>query len=169
MAGVRITPDTLTIPPAPPPDVDIEGWHASIEQLLRWRPDRLAMTHFGDNDDIGTQLADLADRLDTWAALVHTEDLETFVGIVEGEIERGASPAHHAAYKQAAPPEQTYAGLDRYWRKREGGAQDTKDLESGDGSRTSDEELPESPGSAAEPSTHAGRSGRQGRRRRQSD
>jgi glyoxylase-like metal-dependent hydrolase (beta-lactamase superfamily II) len=96
VGGVRIEPETLTIAPTPPPDIDIEAWHASIEQLLRWRPDRLAVTHFGANDDIGTQLADLADRLDTWAALVRTEDLDSFVEIVEGEIERGSSPARPA-------------------------------------------------------------------------
>jgi glyoxylase-like metal-dependent hydrolase (beta-lactamase superfamily II) len=157
VGGVRIAPETLTIPPTPPPDIDIEAWHASIEQLLRWRPDRLAVTHFGANDDIGTQLADLADRLDTWAALVRTEDLQTFVGIVEDEIERGASSAHHEAYKLAAPPEQIYAGLERYWRKREGGAPGAE--ESDEAFSASDDELMDSPrGSAAEPSTHAGRS-----------
>jgi DivIVA domain-containing protein len=168
VGGVRIAPETLTIPPTPPPDIDIEAWHASIEQLLRWRPDRLAVTHFGDNEDIGTQLADLADRLDTWAALVRTEDLETFVDIVESEIERGASPAHHDAYKLAAPPEQIYAGLERYWRKREDGAPGSE--ESAEGIAASDEELMNNPrGSAAEPSTHAGRSVHYSRRGPQAD
>jgi glyoxylase-like metal-dependent hydrolase (beta-lactamase superfamily II) len=161
VGGVRITPDALTIPPTPPPDIDIEAWHASIDQVLRWKPERLAMTHFGENGEIGDQLADLADRLDTWAALVHTEDLQTFVGIVESEIERGASPARRRAYKQAAPPEQIYAGLERYWRKREGGIGGSQTFaqvqEAGD-------EFTEGPrGSAAEASTHAGRSARASR------
>jgi glyoxylase-like metal-dependent hydrolase (beta-lactamase superfamily II) len=161
VAGVRITPETLTVPPTPPPDIDIEGWHASIDQLLRWKPERLAMTHFGANDDIGGQLADLADRLDTWAALVHTEDLQTFVGIVEGEIERGASAAHRVAYKQAAPPEQIYAGLERYWRKREGGAGSSEGVTR---RPLAGDDVTEGPrGSAAEPSTHAGRSARASR------
>ena len=156
VGGVRIEPETLTIPPTPPPDIDIEAWHTSIEQLLRWRPERLAVTHFGANEDIGTQLADLADRLDTWAALVHAEDLETFVGIVESEIERGASPAHHEAYKLAAPPEQIYAGLDRYWRKREGSVDSEEPAQ---GTAASEEEFMDAPGGlAAQPSTHAGRS-----------
>jgi DivIVA domain-containing protein len=168
VGGVRIEPETLTIAPTPPPDIDIEAWHASIEQLLRWRPDRLAVTHFGANDDIGTQLADLADRLDTWAALVRTEDLDSFVEIVDGEIERGSSPAHHDAYKQAAPPEQIYAGLERYWRKREGDAPGS--AESADGIGASDEELLDGPrGSAAEPSTHAGRSVHYSRRGHRAD
>jgi glyoxylase-like metal-dependent hydrolase (beta-lactamase superfamily II)/cell division septum initiation protein DivIVA len=163
VAGVRITPETLTIPPTPPPDIDIEAWHASIDQLLRWKPDQLAMTHFGANDDIGTQLADLADRLDTWAALVHAEDLETFVGVVDEEIEHGVSPTNRAAYKQAAPPEQIYAGLDRYWRKRDGAPVDSE--ESARATGASEEEFLDHPsGSAGQPSTHAGRSAHFSRR-----
>lgn len=155
VGGVRIMPETLTIPPTPPPDIDIEAWHASIDQILRWKPQRLAMTHFGANDDIGEQLADLAERLDSWAALVHTEDLETFVGVVEGEIERGSGAANREAYAQAAPPDQLYAGLERYWRKREG----LPDADEADG----DKPEPGLRASAAEASTHAGRSAHAGR------
>src|SRR5918911_3551548 len=157
LGGVRITPETLTIPPTPPPDIDIEAWHASIDRVLRWKPDRLAMTHFGANDDIGGQLADLSERLDTWAALVRTEGLGAFVALVEDEIERGASPAHREAYKQAAPPELIYAGLARYWSKRDGGASGS----AAEDDTAEREDLSEAPrGSAAEASTHAGRSAR---------
>jgi hypothetical protein len=156
VAGVRIPPEGLTIPPTPPPDIDIEAWHGSIDQLLRWKPERLAMTHFGDNDDIGGQLADLAERLDMWAALVRTEDLASFVSIVEDEIASGASPASRGAYKQAAPPELIYAGLERYWRKRNGFLETEESPEVEDAT-----EAPQ--GSAAEASTHAGRSTRASR------
>jgi hypothetical protein len=37
---------------------------------------------------------------------------------MQQEIERGAEPGAVPAYAQAAPPEQLYAGLERYWRKR---------------------------------------------------
>ena len=30
VGGVRITPESMTIPPTPPPDVDVEAWHESI-------------------------------------------------------------------------------------------------------------------------------------------
>ncbi|MBV8942342.1 MAG: MBL fold metallo-hydrolase [Solirubrobacterales bacterium] len=120
--GVRITPEELTIPPTPPPEIDIDAWHGSIERILRWGPERLAMTHFGESRDVERQLAELAERLDTWAALVRSEDFETFIDVVETEIESGSSPVHHEAYRQAAPPELLFAGLDRYWRKRDGGA-----------------------------------------------
>src|SRR5581483_3835610 len=46
VGGVRISPPSLTIPPTPPPDIDVEAWHDSIERVRAWRPARLAMTHF---------------------------------------------------------------------------------------------------------------------------
>lgn len=158
VGGVRITPETLTIAPTPPPDIDVDAWHSSIEQVLRWDPERLAMAHFGESVDVERQLAELAERLDAWAALVRTEDLETFVSVVESEIERGSSPAHHRAYTQAAPPEQLYAGLARYWAKRapEAGDLSTEEPDTAEANVFGDD--PQR--SASQPSTHAGRSAR---------
>jgi DivIVA domain-containing protein len=119
VGGVRITPETLVIPPTPPPDIDIDAWHASIARVLAWSPERLAMTHFGASEDVEAQFAELEERLDTWAALAHTEDRETFIAAVTNEIERDAGEVLLAAYTQAAVPEQLYAGLERYWSKRE--------------------------------------------------
>jgi glyoxylase-like metal-dependent hydrolase (beta-lactamase superfamily II) len=138
VGGVRITPETLTIPPTPPPDVDLEAWHDSLDRVAAWNPDRLAITHFGAADDVDDQLTELSERLDTWAALAHGEDLQTFVDAVTDEVARDAGTDLLPAYVQAAPPEQLYAGLERYWSKR-------------------DED--DSPAPA---STHAGRSARSG-------
>ena len=96
------------------------------------------MTHFGASDAVEAQFAELEERLDTWAALAHTEDRETFIAAVTSEIERDAGEVLLAAYTQAAPPEQLYAGLERYWSKRE------------------------SQGPRTPASTHAGRSPRSG-------
>ncbi len=150
VGGVRITPERLTIAPTPPPDIDVEAWYESIERVLRWEPGQLAITHFGLIDAVEEQLAELSERLGAWAALVHTEDRESFVEIVEGEIERGSAPEYREAYKQAAPPEQIYAGLERYWRKRDEAAS-TEEVPAVD--EPDDRPL----GSAAEASTHAGR------------
>jgi glyoxylase-like metal-dependent hydrolase (beta-lactamase superfamily II)/cell division septum initiation protein DivIVA len=117
-AGVRISSETLTIPPTPPPDVDVEAWHDSLERLKAWRPERLAITHFGSAQDVTAQLAEVSERLDNWAALARTEEMDTFVATVTEEIERGAGTELLPAYLQAATPEQTYAGLRRYWDKR---------------------------------------------------
>jgi glyoxylase-like metal-dependent hydrolase (beta-lactamase superfamily II) len=118
VGGVRIAGAPLTIPPSPPPDIEVEKWHASIERIAAWRPRRLVMTHFGAAEDVSDQLAELSERLEDWAARARQQDLETFVEGVRAEVASHVEPETAAAYEQAAPPEQLYAGLVRYWRKR---------------------------------------------------
>lgn len=126
VGGVRIPGCSLTIPPTVPPDVDVEAWHRSIELVAGWRPERLAMTHFGESDEVEAQLAELAQRLDDWVALAREGDRDAFVASIEAEIERGAEAGVVPAYRQAADPDQMYAGLDRYIRKRAAGAQSAR-------------------------------------------
>jgi glyoxylase-like metal-dependent hydrolase (beta-lactamase superfamily II) len=118
VGGVRITADSLTVPPTPPPDIDVEAWHQSIELISSWSPARLAMTHFGATEDVGAQLDEVGRRLDDWAELVRSGDRESFIAIALEQIQASAGREIAAAYTQAAPPEQLYAGLERYWRKR---------------------------------------------------
>jgi glyoxylase-like metal-dependent hydrolase (beta-lactamase superfamily II) len=115
--GVRIG-GRLTLPPSPPPDIDVEKWHASIERIAAWKPERLVQTHFGASDDPEAQLAELSARLDDWAGRAREQDLDQFVAGVREEISGNAEEELLEAYEQAAPPDQLYAGLERYWRKR---------------------------------------------------
>lgn len=121
VGGVRITPEAMTIPPTPPPDIDVEAWHRSIATVRDWRPRRLAMTHFGDSDDVTRQLDELEVRLDEWAQLARDSGRERFIETIRQQIAAGGSPAQAATYQQAAPAEQLYAGYARYWSKRDGG------------------------------------------------
>jgi glyoxylase-like metal-dependent hydrolase (beta-lactamase superfamily II) len=118
VGGVRITASSLTIPPTPPPDIDVEAWHRSIELVASWSPDRLAMTHFGLSEDVDDQLDEVSSRLDAWAEVARAQDRDGFLAHVRAEIEADVDAPTAAAYIQAAPPEQLYAGLSRYWRKR---------------------------------------------------
>ncbi len=118
VGGVRITDDALTVPPTPPPDIDVEAWHHSIELISAWSPARLAMTHFGGSEDVASQLEEVGRRLDDWAELVRGGDRESFIATVLEQIEASAGPEIAPAYTQAAPPEQLFAGLERYWKKR---------------------------------------------------
>lgn len=118
VAGVRITPDGLTVPPTPPPDIDVEAWQSSIELVRAWRPDRLAMTHFGDSSDVDRQLDELAARLDDWAQVARHGDAQGFAEYVRDEIRRDGSAEQIATYEQASPVDQMYAGLERYWSKK---------------------------------------------------
>jgi glyoxylase-like metal-dependent hydrolase (beta-lactamase superfamily II) len=118
VAGVRITPAGMTIAPTPPPDIDVEAWHDSIERIRAWAPERLAMTHFGLSDDVEGQLSELGRRLDEYAERARVQELDEFVAGVGADLEREVDASLIAAYKQAAPPDQLYLGLERYWRKR---------------------------------------------------
>jgi glyoxylase-like metal-dependent hydrolase (beta-lactamase superfamily II) len=118
VGGVRIREEALTIPPTPPPDIDLDAWHDSIERIEAWRPSRLAVTHFGAYEDVESQLGEVSRRLDEWADRVREQDRERFITGIESEIARGAAPEIRGAYAQAAAPDQMYAGLERFWRKR---------------------------------------------------
>ena len=113
-AGVRIQPSTLVMPPTPPPEVDIEAWDATFDELERRAPERLALIHFGVFDDVGRHLGDLRERLHRFARLVAdgaTDD--EFVAAVHTELGDEAP-----TYDSAFPPRQDYQGLARYWAKR---------------------------------------------------
>jgi glyoxylase-like metal-dependent hydrolase (beta-lactamase superfamily II) len=118
VGGVRITSDSITIPPTPPPDIDVEAWHESVAIVRAWEPERLAITHFGQTTDVTAQLDELEARLDAWAQLAREGDLERFTEAVRAEIMREGSLEQADQYQQAAPVEQLFAGYERYWRKR---------------------------------------------------
>ncbi len=118
VGGVRITPDAIAIPPTPPPDIDVELWHESIDVVRRWAPERLAMAHFGESSDVAAQLDEVDGRLDAWSQLAREGGRERFIAVVREEIARHGSAEQAAQYQQAAPAEQLYAGYERYWAKR---------------------------------------------------
>ena len=116
--GVRINPNTLAIPPTPPPDIDLDAWHQSLARIGAWAPERLAVTHFGAGEDVDAQLAQVGERLEVWAQRARAMDLGQFVASVREEVRRNAGNELVETYAQAAPPDQLFAGLERYWRKR---------------------------------------------------
>ena len=42
-----------SLPVSPPPDIDVEAWHATIAEIERRAPERLALIHFGVATDVG--------------------------------------------------------------------------------------------------------------------
>ena len=117
-AGVRIQPSRFVLPPCPPPDVDVEAWHATIDELERRAPERLALIHFGHAEDVGRHLGDLRRRLDEWAGIVKRGASEDeFVAEAMAGLS-AESPAEAEIVEAAMPLGQTYAGLRRYWDRR---------------------------------------------------
>ena len=119
VAGVRVPPSDFTLAPTPPPDIDIEAWERTLGLLERLRPERLCLTHFGPVDDVGAQI----ERVRRWlggrgsrAREVSREDW--IAGVRETIREQGADVAERL--ERAAPPDQLWLGLDRYWGKKHG-------------------------------------------------
>src|SRR5918911_1757251 len=118
-AGVRIRPARVVLPPTPPPEIDLDAWERTLEEIERREPTRLALIHFGVADDPPEHLLALRRRLAEWAALVERgASEEEFVAQVHGELRDAAGKEEAALYETAMPLEQSYAGLARYWEKR---------------------------------------------------
>jgi glyoxylase-like metal-dependent hydrolase (beta-lactamase superfamily II) len=118
VAGVRIEPSDLVLPPTPPPDIDLEAWNRSLSALAEWGPETLAITHFGVVAPVFEHLALVRDRLAAWATLARELDATAFEAHIRSEIAEAADPQTAAALAQAVPPDQQWLGLDRYWRRR---------------------------------------------------
>lgn len=118
VAGVRIPPLPFTVAPTPPPDIDLEAWERSLRAVAGWSPQRLCLTHFGRVEDTESQLDRLRDGLRANAERARGGDRERFLAEVKAEIEAEAKEGVAERLRQAAPPEQLWLGLERYWRKR---------------------------------------------------
>jgi len=116
-AGVRIQPSSAVLPPTPPPDVDVEAWYRTLEEIERHAPERLALIHFGVADDVSRHLAELRRRLDLWARRVEEGTTEEeFVAAAVADL----PPEDAPSYERAMPIWQSYQGLKRYWDTRAG-------------------------------------------------
>src|SRR5258708_11530893 len=69
-AGVRVQPGRAVMPPTPPPEFDLEAWQATLPEIERRGPERLALIHFGVADDPAPHLAQLQPELYAWAEIV---------------------------------------------------------------------------------------------------
>ncbi|HMC06682.1 MAG TPA: MBL fold metallo-hydrolase [Solirubrobacterales bacterium] len=118
VAGVRIPPTEFTVAPTPPPDIDLAAWEESIRTIAAWRPERLLLTHFGPFDDVDGQLAQVREALARSAERARTRERGRFLADLESEIDRALDAETAVRLRQAAPPEQGWLGLERYWRKR---------------------------------------------------
>jgi glyoxylase-like metal-dependent hydrolase (beta-lactamase superfamily II) len=117
-AGVRIAGGP-TMAPTPPPDVDVEAWLDSVARLRAWRAERVASTHFGLFDDVDGQFDELELWFDTWVQPARELDEQTWAAEHDAWLTARSDPEIVAALGQAAPIDQGYRGLRRYWSRRE--------------------------------------------------
>ncbi|HXS45937.1 MAG TPA: MBL fold metallo-hydrolase [Solirubrobacterales bacterium] len=119
VAAVRLPGVDLIVPPTPPPDIDIEAWENSIGIVEGWRPERLALTHFGAIDDPAPHLARVRERLHEEALLARDMPESFYEERHRAQVTLRSESADAAAELiQCVPPEYQWRGLDRYWSKR---------------------------------------------------
>jgi glyoxylase-like metal-dependent hydrolase (beta-lactamase superfamily II) len=117
VAGVRIPPSQYVIAPTPPPDVDVEAWDRSIDLVAGWEPRALALTHFGQVDDVGPHLTAMRERLHEIVALAAQHGPDAFAAGISDRVAQHAGDLA-AQYLEAAPPDHMYLGARRYLDKR---------------------------------------------------
>jgi glyoxylase-like metal-dependent hydrolase (beta-lactamase superfamily II) len=126
-AGVLVAGDFL-IAPTPPPDIDIEAWHKSLNTIEAWSPVSLFLTHFGSVSPARAHLARMRGTVTTAAETARTmladggsdEMLAKQYGERIRQDARKALPEQEArAAELAAPFDQLWGGLSRYWQKKQ--------------------------------------------------
>ncbi len=113
-AGVRMPGAAYVLPVSPPPDVDVEAWHATTAAIRSRSPERLALIHFGVHDDVEAHLDRLDTELDRWAARVR--DGMSQEEFVEAALADAGADAE--SYDRVAPFWQSWHGMKRYWETR---------------------------------------------------
>ena len=124
-AGVRVSGDYL-IAPTPPPDIDIETWLASLDTIDAWQPVSLFLAHFGEVTPARAHLARFRTTLRSAAARAEElmkaastdeERSRLFVERMRQDARRAMPENEARATELAAPFDQLWQGLARYWQK----------------------------------------------------
>jgi glyoxylase-like metal-dependent hydrolase (beta-lactamase superfamily II) len=121
LAGVHLPGSRTTVPPTPPPEVDLWAWSESLELLSALAADRLYLTHYGAIDDVAEHLRRLKSNL----VKVGSLSLEA---VQSGQSNRwlslklraalGITPAKADTWSVGSMGEADAQGLERYWRKQ---------------------------------------------------
>jgi glyoxylase-like metal-dependent hydrolase (beta-lactamase superfamily II) len=118
VGGVRIPPYEFTLAPTPPPDIDLEAWLDSLHTIASWNPSELRLTHFGPVTDVEDQLHRVRTALLDRAESARDAEGEEIPRAIEQDVRAAVDPDTAERIIQAAPPDQLWLGLQRYWRKR---------------------------------------------------
>jgi glyoxylase-like metal-dependent hydrolase (beta-lactamase superfamily II) len=126
-AGIRIADSVVTLPITPPPDIDLEAWRKSWQEIRARKPERLFITHFGPATRVEHHLQELEKGLEEWSAWVRAslangrsddENARLFEEHVERKIREKLTETEAREYVVGAGLGLCWSGLARYWRKR---------------------------------------------------
>jgi glyoxylase-like metal-dependent hydrolase (beta-lactamase superfamily II) len=125
--GVRIEGHPYVMPATPPPDIDLGIWDSSFAAILKRKPARLFLTHFGFSEHPPDHIAQFRDRLHRWAAIAEkiirtaksdSAAMESFMSTMRGEISEHLPAEEVEHYVFSAGLNLSFLGLARYLRKR---------------------------------------------------
>jgi glyoxylase-like metal-dependent hydrolase (beta-lactamase superfamily II) len=125
--GLRFGPALFTLPPTPPPDIDLEAWAQSVAKIRAWTPETVFITHFGPYGSASEHLdsfeASLRDVAEMARVALEGDDPDEakyarFKADVEAYILRAVPLSEVAPMDHVGPLEFNWRGLARYWRKR---------------------------------------------------
>jgi len=126
-AGFYLEGLPYPVPVAPPPDIDLEIWSASLDAISSLQPSRLMLTHFGYAESPAPLLREYRESLQRWSALAanllrkqpdERGGLAAFVAATTEEIKQRLAPAdaEHCLFNVGL--NLSWLGLSRYHRKR---------------------------------------------------
>lgn len=127
-AGLLLVGGRFALPVTPPPDIDLEAWAQSHDTIRQWRPARLMHTHFGPGGDPMAHLDHHEAMLADWGQRVRAsladegtdaERADRFMRSVEVGFQE-AMGEDQAARIGFGGVRDSWHGLARYWRGREG-------------------------------------------------
>ncbi len=86
--------------------------------MRAWRPRELAITHFGSFEAVA-QLEAIERSLELARTRSRELSEEEFIATIRADIDADEHARAASVYELGAPFDHVYAGLERYWRKRE--------------------------------------------------
>jgi glyoxylase-like metal-dependent hydrolase (beta-lactamase superfamily II) len=126
-AGIHIEGSSYVMPATPPPDIDLGIWDTSFAAILKRKPARLFLTHFGLSGNPPEHIAQFREGLHRWAALAdqmirsapsESAAMESFMSAAYAEITQNLSAEEAEHYAFSASLNLSFLGLARYLRKR---------------------------------------------------
>jgi glyoxylase-like metal-dependent hydrolase (beta-lactamase superfamily II) len=125
--GLRRPGFDYIAPVTPPPDIDLAAWRTSLDEIVRRKPSRLCLTHFGPFDDVSEHLERTWAGLEYWTQsagkILQAEPtdelrLAAFLKMAEEDFLHHMTPADAHWYSGVSSPTLSWLGLSRYWTKK---------------------------------------------------
>jgi len=126
-AGVHIEGHPYIMPATPPPDINLEIWETSFAAILKRKPARLFLTHYGFSENPAEHILLFRERLHKWAAAADkiirssasdSDAMDSFMTVTRAEIAQFLPLEEVEHYVFSAGLNLSFLGLARYLRKR---------------------------------------------------